>query len=83
MPVPLFTLRNILILIELLPERLRAELPGILAWALDGCAKWQTFGLGEPAAVMAATNEYQAESDAIARYIDERCVVAPNATVPG
>jgi len=28
-----------------LPERLRAERPGILAWAVQGCLEWQRVGL--------------------------------------
>ena len=36
-------------------ERLRAELPGILAWALRGCRDWQQHGLQPPGLVADAT----------------------------
>ncbi|PLS83054.1 MAG: hypothetical protein CYG60_22800, partial [Actinobacteria bacterium] len=38
-----------------LPEKLQAELPGILAWAVRGCLDWQRDGLAEPEEVKAAT----------------------------
>jgi putative DNA primase/helicase len=44
-----------------LPAKLRAEWPGILAWAVRGCLDWQKYGLGEPEAVRAATDAYRAE----------------------
>ena len=34
-----------------LPNKLRAEWPGILAWAVRGCLKWQGEGLAQPDAV--------------------------------
>jgi len=38
-----------------LPDELRAEASGILAWAVRGCLLWQKEGLGEPPAVANAT----------------------------
>ena len=38
-----------------LPTKLRAEWPGILAWAVRGCRKWQAEGLTQPTAVRSAT----------------------------
>ena len=58
-----------------LPEKLRDELSGILAWAVRGCLDWQGDGLGEPEEVRAATEVYRSEMDVLARWIDERCVV--------
>ena len=37
-----------------LDVRLRAELTGILTWAVQGCLAWQAQGLAEPAEVMQA-----------------------------
>ena len=34
------------------------EGPGILRWLVDGCLAWQRNGLGEPAAIRDATDEY-------------------------
>ena len=56
-----------------LPEKLRAEWPGILAWAIEGCVEWQRIGLAPPAAVLLATESYLAEEDAIGRFLDDRC----------
>jgi putative DNA primase/helicase len=64
-----------------LPERLREELPGILAWAVRGCLEWQHEGLGEPEEVRSATESYRAEMDVLAAFLEDRCVVDPNATV--
>lgn len=64
-----------------LPEKLAQELPGILNWALAGCAEWQRGGLGVPAAVQAATDEYRAEQDTIGSFVEDRCVVDPQAWV--
>jgi putative DNA primase/helicase len=60
-----------------LPAQLRAELPGILRWAVDGCMAWQHKGLGAPAAVLAATRSYRAEQDVLGAFIAERCLLAP------
>ena len=59
--------------------RLLAELPGILAWAVQGCLDWQKHGLGMAEAVKAATASYQAESDVLAGWIADCCVVHRNA----
>jgi putative DNA primase/helicase len=60
-----------------LQEKLRGELPGILAWAVRGCLEYQRSGLGEPSAVRDATEDYRADMDILAAFIDEDCVTAP------
>lgn len=62
--------------------KLRAELPGILAWAVRGCLEWQREGLQDPPEVLAATQDYRREMDVVDPFIDERCVVHPRAEVP-
>jgi putative DNA primase/helicase len=57
-----------------LPETLRAEAPGILAWMVRGCLDWQAHGLGTPGAVSAATAEYRQESDTLTSFIAACCV---------
>jgi putative DNA primase/helicase len=57
-----------------LPDKLRGELPGILAWAIRGCQAWQREGLNPPAAVKIATNAYRDEQDEIGRFIAECCI---------
>jgi putative DNA primase/helicase len=54
-----------------LPEKLRRELPGILAWCVRGCMAWQKFGIGTPDTVVTATAAFRAESDAVGRFITE------------
>lgn len=56
-----------------LPTRLRAELPGILAWAVRGCLEWQRGGLRVPAAVDNATAEYREEMDRLGGFFLEQC----------
>lgn len=63
-----------------LSEKLEAEWPGILQWAVEGCVLWQQHGLNPPAAVRDATDEYLAEEDAPALWFSECCVAAPDAT---
>ena len=62
-----------------LPERLRAELPGILAWAVRGCLAWQRDGLGAPDEVIAATADYRAEQDTLGAFIEDECTLSDNA----
>lgn len=56
-----------------LPEKLRAEHPGVLAGLVRGCLEWQTLGLAAPAVVMAATVEYREAEDLVGEFIAERC----------
>ncbi|MEO8358695.1 MAG: phage/plasmid primase, P4 family [Vicinamibacteria bacterium] len=58
-----------------LPEKLRAEWPGILAWAIRGCLEWQRGGLRPPDRVRAATDSYLAAEDTLARWLEESCHV--------
>jgi len=58
-----------------LPQKLLAELPGILAWAVQGCLAWQRDGLGTPQEVQDATENYRAEMDDLAGWMAECCVI--------
>ena len=64
-----------------LKGKLRAELPGILAWAVQGCLDWQRVGLAVPQAVRAATDNYRVEMDVFAGFLEDRCTLAKNAWV--
>ncbi len=64
-----------------LGEKLRAELPGILNWAIRGCLEWQQHGLGVPEAVQDATAHYRAEQDVLGDFLAEKCVKDGQATV--
>ena len=65
---------------EDLGDKLEAEIPGVLAWAVAGCLAWQADGLRAPTAVVTATQAYRAEMDQIGRFIDERCATGPAST---
>lgn len=57
-------------------DKLRAELPGILRWAVEGCREWQhAGGLNPPEIMTEAASRYRLESDTLARFIDEHCIV--------
>ena len=58
-----------------LPDKLAAEYAGILAWAAQGCRDWLEYGLEAPDAVTAATAEYETESDALADFLADCCLV--------
>ena len=54
---------------ERMPEKLAAELPGILQWALRGWEDYQREGLAPPASVRGATNTYRAKADTIGAFL--------------
>jgi len=64
-----------------LPDKLDAEVEGILAWLVQGCLDWQRTGLKSPASVEAATEEYRQEMDVLAPFLDEYCAVMPRSKV--
>jgi putative DNA primase/helicase len=55
------------------------EAAGILRWIVAGCLDWQRHGLGEPAAVMAATAEYREDSDPLTDFLADCCELDPGA----
>jgi len=64
-----------------LRARLAAEIDGVLAWAVAGYTDWQANGLNEPERVVTATADYRHDSDALGRFLDERCLVMAAAHV--
>jgi putative DNA primase/helicase len=64
-----------------LPEALRKEAPGILASLVRGCLEWQRIGLAPPDTVRNATKEYRRDEDQIGDFLEECCVVSPDASV--
>jgi putative DNA primase/helicase len=59
--------------------KLRKEWPGILAWMVQGCMRWQRKGLAPPAIVANATSAYLEGEDAFAAWIEEYCALDANA----
>jgi putative DNA primase/helicase len=56
-------------------EKLKQELPGILAWAVQGCRAWQQVRLKPPPQVMEATEAYRSEQDVLAHFLSSCCQV--------
>ncbi len=54
-------------------DKLKAEWPGILAWAIKGCLRWQNIGLSPPPSVTEATGQYLEAEDTLGRWTGERC----------
>jgi putative DNA primase/helicase len=52
-------------------EKLKAEWPAILRWAIDGCLRWQREGLNPPEIVQAATITYLDAEDTFERWRDD------------
>lgn len=64
-----------------LPEKLRTEATGILAWLVRGCIEWQRVGLNPPAIVTNATNQYRTNEDTIGLFIEEQCQTGKNLAI--
>jgi putative DNA primase/helicase len=64
-----------------LPEKLRGEMSGVLAWAVQGCVEWHANGLGTATAVDDATAAYRSETDVLQRFFSDECEIAKGRTV--
>lgn len=62
---------------------MRHELPGILAWAARGAARWYAAGqaLSTPSGVAQATDEHIAEGDLVARWLREETFAREGAAI--
>ena len=59
-------------------ERLEAELPGILCWALQGLDEYLALGLDPlPQTIVAANAEYRKDSDTVGLWIEDACLLDP------
>ena len=63
-----------------LKNKLEAEWPAILAWAVRGCLAWQRDGLQPPGVVADATAGYRGEMDVIGQFLEDRCTVGTGLT---
>jgi len=62
-----------------LREKLKNEVPGILAWLVKGYLEWQKHGLGDmPEEVKIATQQYREEEDVIGHFLNETCGLGRN-----
>jgi putative DNA primase/helicase len=60
-----------------LQAKLEAELPGILAWAVQGCMDWRKGCLLPPEAVKRASTRYRAEMDTVSAWLETFAQSAP------
>ena len=63
-----------------LEEKLKAEWPMILRWAIDGCIDWQKHGLIRPVSITAATGNYFEAQNIFKQWLEEECVYEPKNT---
>ncbi len=64
-----------------LKEKLKQERSSILAWLVRGCLAWQQHGLAIPSFILLATERYRDEEDKILQFLNECCVIRPEASV--
>ncbi|HZT77376.1 MAG TPA: phage/plasmid primase, P4 family [Vicinamibacterales bacterium] len=67
----------------LLTDKLKAELSGVLNWALEGLRRLQQQGhFTVPSVNTASVTEYKEESNPVKQFLDECCISEPDATYP-
>lgn len=66
-----------------LTNKLKAEINGILNWAIEGYRMYKKHGLrkSEPDAIKSQRNSYHNEMDIVGRFIDECCMLDSQASV--
>lgn len=64
-----------------LPEKLKSEASGILAWLVKGCLEWQLVGLKPPKVVIDATAQYQEDEDIVGLFLSDCTDKGPNKKV--
>ncbi|MFD9026544.1 phage/plasmid primase, P4 family [Streptomyces parvulus] len=64
-------------------DRLAAEMPGIINWALDGLARLEAMGrITEPSSSREAVTTMQDTASPTSAFIRERCTTGPTCSVP-
>jgi putative DNA primase/helicase len=62
--------------------KLEAERAGIAAWVIGGALAWMRAGrLVKPPQVLRANDEYRASQDEMGEWLEERCIISPEASV--
>jgi putative DNA primase/helicase len=56
--------------------------PAILAWAVEGCLRWQEERLQVPEVVSDATEQYRLDMDPLKDFVSDCCVLHPAAWAP-
>ena len=65
-----------------LRDKLKAEAPGILAWAVRHCLEWQREGLNIPPRLVQSVDEYRTDQDVVARFVADCCDVGDGLSAP-
>jgi P4 family phage/plasmid primase-like protien len=58
-------------------DKLVAEGPGILAWAVRGCIDWRAQGLGEPPEIGEANTSWREHDDPLKEFFEDCCETSP------
>jgi putative DNA primase/helicase len=58
-------------------DMFRAELPGILNWAIEGARSAIENGIGTTVSIQTETREYQEGEDNVGRWLKEGCIQSP------
>jgi putative DNA primase/helicase len=64
-----------------LSDVLKAEGSAILRWAIEGAVAWQRDGLGIPAEISAASDDYLESEDALGQFLADHTVADKRARV--
>lgn len=64
-----------------LPDKLEAELSGILNWLVKGCRLWQREGLKETEAMRRNKRTYREDMDEFSRYVEDCLYFDPGAAI--
>ncbi len=57
-----------------LQGKLLNELPGVLAWIVEGARSYLDIGLQPPPTVADATTDYRSDENVVGRFVDECCI---------
>jgi putative DNA primase/helicase len=66
-----------------LKPKMLAESEGLLAWAVAGCTKWYSEGLGSCSVIDESVKEYREESDTFGHFVEENVVFDISSVVGG
>lgn len=66
--------------VEDVDDRLRAEFPGILAWAVEGAQEYLENGLMDPPSVINTNKQYQQDEDPIREFVDDVLIIGQDNT---
>jgi putative DNA primase/helicase len=64
-----------------LKEQLLTELPGILAWAVEGYGMYQREGLNPPECVQLSKEDYKKGMNPLSEFVEDECILEESLTV--